>query len=70
MSRLWVYLKASSWQMAGQYLLFPVYYPERQCLLCFASTVWPEGHHAIQFQHTQDFSVGAGWTQIPVSDHQ
>lgn len=37
MSRLWVYLRASSWQMMGQYLLFPLYYPERRCLLCFAA---------------------------------
>lgn len=31
--RLWVYLKASSWQTMGQYLLFPVYYPKRQHLI-------------------------------------
>lgn len=31
--RLWVYLKASSWQMVGPYLLFPVYYSKRQGLM-------------------------------------
>lgn len=66
MSRLWVYLKASSWQMMGQYLLFPLYYLERQCLLCFAAMVWPEGHHAKHFQHTRIFSMGVGSTEIPV----
>lgn len=69
-SRLWVYLKASSQQMKGRYLLFPLYYPERQCLLCLAATVWPKGRHAKHFQHTRIFSVGVGSTEIPVSDRQ
>lgn len=62
-SRLWVYLKASSWQTMGPYLLFPVYHPKRQCLVCFTSTAWPEGCHAKRLQHARDFSVGAGARQ-------
>lgn len=65
LSRLWVYLEASSWQTMVPYLLFPVYYPKSQCLMCFTSTVWPEGCHAKRHQHTRDLSVGVGLDRNP-----